>query len=765
MADHDGAARIASAVTAARADRGAVGPPALRRRAGRRLSGAVLAALVLAGVLALAGPAGAEDAPAGSVSPALPEPLTRDAIRELVARLSDAEVRQLLMEHLDRLAAARPPASSPEGMGMMMDMDSQSQRIRARAGELGRGALALPAALIAARTRFLEDRGTGHLLLVVLALAFVVGAGALAEWLLGRLLRPVRTALEAGSADGVGAQAVRLVLRLALRLLGLLAFVAGAAALFFALYQGHQPTRWLVLTVLEAIVLTRLAAAVSDLLLAPTAPALRLLPFDDAAAARLHRGVVRFVALYTGGLGAIRLLTQLGVPAASVEALRAALSVAAALLVVDTAWSVRWEVARLIAGPEGSGPLRRLVAPLWPVLATAYVGVILVAHLVTLLSGAAPMSRAPILSLVVVLGLPLAAMAADRVLSATMAGRDAGPTPFMPVFRRAAHVILAVVALLVLARLWRVDIFSLAERGLGGRVAGALLGIAITVLLAWIAWEAVCTLIDQRLAGERGPGAAEPGEEGGEAASRLRTLLPLFRMVLLTSILVMAALSILAALGVNILPLMAGAGVIGLAIGFGSQALVRDVVSGVFFLVDDAFRLGEYIEAGDSKGTVEKITIRSLHLRHHRGALNILPYGEIKRLRNTSRDWLIMVMEFRLTYDTDLQKVKKIIKRIGEDLAADPEFGPEMLQPLKSQGVLATEDSALLIRAKFMARPGSAPYLIRREAFQRILKAFAEAGIKFAHRQVTVFAADGPGSAAGAAAAAAALADREAGPA
>ena len=138
----------------------------------------------------------------------------------------------------------------------------------------------------------------------------------------------------------------------------------------------------------------------------------------------------------------------------------------------------------------------------------------------------------------------------------------------------------------------------------------------------------------------------------------------------------MATMSVLAALGVDILPLLAGASVVGVAIGFGSQTLVRDIVSGAFFLMDDAFRLGEYIEVGDAKGRVEKINVRSLFLRHHRGALNILPYGEIKRLRNTSRDWMIMVMDFRLTYDTNLMTVKKIMKQIGDEIAADPNWRP-----------------------------------------------------------------------------------------
>jgi small-conductance mechanosensitive channel len=221
--------------------------------------------------------------------------------------------------------------------------------------------------------------------------------------------------------------------------------------------------------------------------------------------------------------------------------------------------------------------------------------------------------------------------------------------------------------------------------------------------------------------------------------SRLRTLLPLLRATLAVTILVMAVMSVLAAMGVDILPLLAGASVVGVAIGFGSQTLVRDVVSGAFFLMDDAFRLGEYIEVGDAKGRIEKITLRSLFLRHHRGALNILPYGEIKRLRNTSRDWMIMVLEFKLAFDTDLRKVKKLVKAVADEIAADPELGPELLQPLKSQGVLSTDDSSITVRVKYMAKPGDGPFMIRRVAYEKILKAFASHDIHFAGKRVEVY--------------------------
>ncbi len=705
--------------------------------------------LALAGLLALTGLAHAQEATKAPATPKLPEPLTREAVRELVARLSDAEVRQLLIAQLDRAAApARPPADA-DMAGMLAGMEGGSQRVRGRAGELVAGAAALSVVLAEARGRFLEGRGAGHLLLVAVLLAAMLGAGVLVERLLRWVTGAARRAADDIAGDGLGAATGRLVFRLALDLLALVAFAAGALAFFFAVYQGHAPTRRLVLTYLAAVVLVRLVALLSRLLLAPAAPARRLLPFGDTAARRLHAGVVQLAALYAFGTGTIELLRGLGAPDPTVDALTLVLATAFLVLALQTIWQIRTDVARLILGPGEPGPGRRLAAQAWPVLASAYLVIVYLARALEVLGGAEGMSRAPILSVLLLLALPLVDMVLGRVLAALLGGRAGAAaagalgarSTFEPVLRRAIHIVVTVGGLVLLADLWHLDLFALAERGLGGRIAGGLLGIAIPLLLAWMLWELARTAIERRMQVEAGSAAehgAEPGEEGGAPASRMRTLLPLFRMLLLSAIVVMTVLSVLSALGVNILPLLAGAGVFGLAIGFGSQTLVRDVVSGVFFLMDDAFRLGEYIEAGDCKGTVERITIRSLHVRHHRGALNIVPYGEIKRLRNTSRDWMIMALEFRLPYDTDLIKVKKIIKRIGEEIAADPELGPDLLQPLKFQGVMATDDAGLVVRAKFMSKPTSAPYLIRREAYNRILKAFAAEGIRFGSRQVMV---------------------------
>jgi small-conductance mechanosensitive channel len=227
-------------------------------------------------------------------------------------------------------------------------------------------------------------------------------------------------------------------------------------------------------------------------------------------------------------------------------------------------------------------------------------------------------------------------------------------------------------------------------------------------------------------------------EEGGSGGSRMGTLLVLLRKFILSVLFVLVSLIILSSLGVNIGPLIAGAGVIGLAIGFGSQTLVKDILSGVFFLVDDAFRVGDYIEAAGTKGMVEHISLRSVKLRHPRGMVYTIPFGDMGSVQNFSRDYIITKLDFRVRYGTDVDKVRKIIKRINIEFEQDEELGPTLLGKIKSQGVKALDDSAMIMRVKFKTKPGQ-QFAIRREVYRRIEEAFRANGIEFAHRNVTVY--------------------------
>ncbi len=309
---------------------------------------------------------------------------------------------------------------------------------------------------------------------------------------------------------------------------------------------------------------------------------------------------------------------------------------------------------------------------------------------------------------------------------------------FEDLSRRLANIVALVAGTWALTEIWQIDIDMMASPAVERSY-----DLVAILFIGYVVYHVVRIWIDQKI-DEEGGNEVEtaPGDEGGAGgASRLATLLPLFRNFLLIVIIVAIALIALTELGINVAPLFAGAGVVGLAIGFGAQALVRDIFSGGFFLFDDAFRKGEYIDIGTVKGTVEKISVRSFQLRHHLGPLHTVPFGEIQFLTNFSRDWVMMKLKMRVTYDTDVEKVRKLVKKLGQDLLADEVVGPQFLQPLKSQGVIEMQDSAMIIRVKFMTKPGD-QWVLRKRVYQEIRDLFAREGIKFAHREVTVRLAD-----------------------
>lgn len=332
----------------------------------------------------------------------------------------------------------------------------------------------------------------------------------------------------------------------------------------------------------------------------------------------------------------------------------------------------------------------------------------------------------------------------ELIINKVMADKQMEEMPaFKPVFKplleQAAGVMITIVAIGFVLATWDVNI------GQRGNPITAFVDTLIIGFIGWFLYRAVAIYIDAQIAEEGDD--AEPGEPdgemGGQGASRLTTLLPLIRNVMIAAIIVLTAMIILSNMGVDIAPLFAGAGVIGLAIGFGAQTLIRDIFSGGFFLFDDAFRRGEYIELDGIVGTVEKISLRSFQLRHHNGPLHTVPFGEIKQLTNFSRDWVMMKLPLRLTYDTDVERVRKLVKKLGQRLLEHPDVGHLFLQPLKSQGVYKMEDSAMIVRVKFMTKPGD-QFVTRKVVYAHIRELFEQEGIKFAHKEVTVRLADEP---------------------
>ncbi len=276
---------------------------------------------------------------------------------------------------------------------------------------------------------------------------------------------------------------------------------------------------------------------------------------------------------------------------------------------------------------------------------------------------------------------------------------------------------------------------------------------ALSLVAIYAFWRFVKFRMDSYIAANPLPSAdvsADAEDDVRVAASRLRTLMPLLRAMAGSVIIVVGGLLVLSQLGVNITPLIAGASVFGLAVSFGSQSLVRDIVSGVFFLAEDSFRIGEYVDCSKVKGTVEGFTVRSLRLRHQNGQLHIVPFGQVGHITNFSRDWTVVKFNLAFANGTDVELLRKTVKKLGTDMMEEPTFKPILMQPLKMQGVVDIKDNAVIVRFKFMARPKN-PSMIQRMAVRRMYETFPALGIQFAQPNFP-FAMQAPAFAAPAAA-------------
>ncbi|MES5047042.1 mechanosensitive ion channel family protein [Rhizobium nepotum] len=300
---------------------------------------------------------------------------------------------------------------------------------------------------------------------------------------------------------------------------------------------------------------------------------------------------------------------------------------------------------------------------------------------------------------------------------------------------RGSRAIVVIIAVVWLATVWRLDPNSMVHSD--PRVAAfsyGLLKSVVILLLADLVWHLAKSWIDRKLL------ASNSIPDGNELIrqGRLRTLLPIFRNVLAVMVAVITGLVVLSELGVEIGPLIAGAGVFGVALGFGSQTLVKDVISGVFYMLDDAFRVGEYIQAKSYKGTVEGFSLRSVRLRHHRGPVYTVPFGELGAVENMSRDWGVVKFRVSVSYDADVEKARKLTKKIGAALAEDAEFSALFIEPLKMKGVEEFGDYGMVLSFGMTLRPSGLQSMIRRRANLMIREAFKENGIEFAQPMVQV---------------------------
>ena len=692
-----------------------------------------------------------------------PAGMTQQQYDELVKSVGQSVLQTLEEKGL----VAKPSAPPSEAQPVEVDEETlTAERIREAFDQIPKVLGGYPE--VWTDLRFLPDRldrrtagGRGPWVYFAL-LAIAAAAGLLAEAGVGRLTLPKRTVIARQFAatgglwrvgalallDGLAVVALWLVIHLAL---GALFAKAGVQTQFAAI-------------LLRGLVTWRVFLLLFRWFLRPDMAVVRIAPVTDESARRLLRlfGIAVLVAILA------RILVRILSSPDAIDAVVLSNSVAVLAVFIFVVLRTRSDICSwflgLIDEDARSRGVKVALARHWHWIALPILIVLALARAYDALSDRFELPDGAVLTLDIFVGLMLAETLSFFVVKshrASVFARSSSPKSHRLVafFARAVRATIWVVAAAVLVRTWAVDVLSLVDEQAWSEFSRAWRTTVVTALLAYFAWEAVHFATERR--GDRPkPGASGQETESGQApvsATRLETLAPILRIALGIVIVMTAALTMLSSLGISITPFIAGASVFGLAISFGSQTLVHDIVSGVFYLADDAFRVGEYIDCGKAKGTVEGFTLRSIRLRHQNGQIHTIPFGQLGQITNFSRDWSTLKFNLRFARNTDLDKLRKVTKKVGLAMLEDPELKDDFLEPLKLQGVADIADNATVMRFKTTVRP-IRPSYIQREAVKRLIAAFREAGIEFASATVAVQTIGGPSMdvAAGAGAAAAA---------
>jgi small-conductance mechanosensitive channel len=525
--------------------------------------------------------------------------------------------------------------------------------------------------------------------------------------------------------------------RLMLDLVPLLLLAAIGYGLLGTPLGTPSTTRLVILALLNAYVVTRLVVTLTRVLVAPYMPRLRLVHISDSGATYVVAWVRRLAIIAIFGYAFAEVGLLFGLYRVAHDALLKVVSLIVHLCLVVIVLQVQRPIADLIrAKPEATGPmavLRNRLATVWHIIAIFYILAQWLVWAFQVRNGLSQLVRIFVATVIVavlarlvnlsVLGALERAVRFDPELAARYPGLEARMRRYLPAARAVVSGIITCIAFVMLLAAWGIDSFSWFTAGaLGGRVVSAAISIGLTILIALVAWEAANAAVQRHLMKlSRDAQAAR--------AARLRTLLPMFRTALLVAICLIAALVVLSEIGVNVAPLLAGAGVVGIAIGFGSQKLVQDVITGLFLLLENAMQVGDVVCLGGLTGTVENLSIRTIRLRALDGSVHIVPFSAVTTVTNTTRDYAYAVLDISVGLNENPDHVTEVVRDVARELRAEPRWASTIRDDLEVLGIEKFIDLAYVLRVRIQTLPGQRG-AVTREFNRRIKERFDELAIE-----------------------------------
>jgi moderate conductance mechanosensitive channel len=698
-----------------------------------------------------------------------PAPLRPAEAQRALQVLQNPQERERLIETLQAITRAAPalpehPEANPEpavalapnslGAQLLAQLSAGAERLAGDAASAVRTFTAFPLLWRWAGgvTGDPEQRAAAIEGLWQLAL-ILIGALLLERFVAAVMRRPIAGltahAPENGAGNGADgwvrnhrAGAWRLLRRLpfALARLVLDLIPVGVFVAVAGILAGMVPgptTRAVTLAIAEAYAIWRVVVSLGHMLVSPAVGRLRLFEIGDAQADYLMRWLARvsIIAIWGGALAQIALLLGLD-PQADDTLMRLVALIVAVMLVILVLRSRKAVAGYLHAPPRAAGAVARWrngLAAVWHYLAIIAIvaGWILWAtgirdgiDGVRILIGTVVVLIAARLAAVVLLGLLDRAAHPSPQLSSRFPGLEARTARYRTPVRLLIDLLVAVTTGILLLQLWGANSFLWFQGGrVGARLLSALATIALAAAAAVMVWEGANAALERRLALMSDAGSAAH-------AARLRTLLPMLRATLFTAIVAVVGLTALSEIGVNVGPLLAGAGIVGVAVGFGSQRLVQDVITGMFALFENALQVGESVTVAGLSGTVEDLSIRAIWLRGGDGAVHIVPFSAVTTISNSSRGLGKAELSVTVAAKEDSDKVCATLRDIAAEMRGASDFAPLMLGDLEVW-VEAVKAGGITLAGKVACTPAGRE-TVAHEFTRRMQRRFQELGIDLA---------------------------------
>ncbi|CAA7613178.1 putative Mechanosensitive ion channel protein [Candidatus Terasakiella magnetica] len=679
-----------------------------------------------------------------------PAPVKAEEMERLVSTLEDAKARQLLVEQMKGLIATQRATRPEEDLGILGRVSERvgvfSDQVMEAAASI-RDAPEMATAMAERLAAQLAQRSLGEVLLtlaVVLAGSIAVDRGLLALLRRSRAMAAPPAAADPEPLTGL----VSLLTTGMIDLLPVVAFGIVGWGLATAFGLSGDPMR-AALTLIAAYAAIRLSMVASRLLIAPRDGVLRLVQLEGETAEYLLIWIRRVTVVGVLGMLASRLLQLLGLPDGATFFALKAIGLAVTTMVVifilqnreAFAAALRRQSDEPMFGRHIQG-LKVRLADIWHIIAILWVLAIYVVWALQVKGGFEFMLRATILTLVILaLAGSVSALlrrAIDRGFAVSQEIRDRFPllearaNRYLPILHVVLRGTVAVVTALTLAQAWGLDGLGLLATESGRRAVSSLISIAVVLLSAMVVWEVLHGAIERYLS------ATDADGNHLQRSGRAKTLLPLVRNAVFVLLAVMVTLIVLSELGVNIAPLLAGAGVLGIAIGFGSQKLVQDIITGAFILFEDTIAVGDSVKVGEHAGTVEAISIRAIRIRDGNGALHTVPFSAVTTVVNATKGFNFAVFDIGIAYDQDTDQVAALLAELGEELRADPIWSALMVEPLEVLGVERFDPSSVVMRARVKTTAGDRMPLTR-EFNRRLKQRFDAVGISMPFPQTQVW--------------------------